>query len=347
LELAGQSVGTRFKDLPEAEQQVRHALALALALEREAALLSASSTTNRSQDLSHTKLYPPKLSLPSLALPSPTPPTPIPPSPSNQVDSIRAALQEGSIRRGFKAATVTEVENRKPATPRDFPTVTVLAGMALLIGLAYILRARREAFFSGAPAHAAENWETATMVMARYDPATRAPAQPGVDSLYFESVWDDASAPEFFSCPEDQSVSLHDESLHLTKQQLGPDHPHTLISMNNLAEAFRGAGKLDKALSLHEATLQLRKSKLGAEHPHTLRSMNNLALAYRAAGKLDQALPLLEEAVRLRKAKLGPAHPDTLASMTNLAALREAKGDAAGARALREEAARWSSSRRP
>ena len=61
------------------------------------------------------------------------------------------------------------------------------------------------------------------------------------------------------------------------KAKLGPDHPDTLTSMNNLATGYQAAGKLDLALPLFEQTLKLRKAKLGPDHPDTLTSMNNLA----------------------------------------------------------------------
>ena len=47
------------------------------------------------------------------------------------------------------------------------------------------------------------------------------------------------------------------------KSKLGPDHPHTLITMGKLAEAYRVAGKLDQAMPLFEETVALSKSKLG------------------------------------------------------------------------------------
>ena len=91
--------------------------------------------------------------------------------------------------------------------------------------------------------------------------------------------------------------------------------------MNNLAWAYRHAGKLDQALPLYEETLKLRKAKLGPDHPDTLGSMGNLAIAYHRAGKLDQALPLFEETLKLMKARLGPDDPFTLNAMSNLAAI--------------------------
>ncbi len=105
------------------------------------------------------------------------------------------------------------------------------------------------------------------------------------------------------------------ETLKLRKAKLGPDHPCTLTSMTNLANAYRVSGKPDLALPLLEEAFKFGKAKLGPEHPDTLASMNNLANAYRESGKPDLALPLLEETLKLSKAKLGPEHPHTLASI--------------------------------
>jgi eukaryotic-like serine/threonine-protein kinase len=115
-------------------------------------------------------------------------------------------------------------------------------------------------------------------------------------------------------------------SLELFKAKVGPDHPDTLTSMNNLSAAYKAAGKPDLALPLYEETLKLRRAKLDPDHPDTLISMNNLALVYKAAGKLDVALPLFEETLKLKKAKFGPDHPDTFTSMGNLAAGYHAAG---------------------
>jgi serine/threonine protein kinase len=116
-----------------------------------------------------------------------------------------------------------------------------------------------------------------------------------------------------------KAIELHQQARRTREKLLGPDHPDTLQSMNNLAGGYHAAGKLDLALPLYEETLQLQKARLGADHPGTLLTMNNLATGYRDAGKWDLALPLDEETLKLRKAKLGPDHPDTLSSMNNLA----------------------------
>ena len=117
----------------------------------------------------------------------------------------------------------------------------------------------------------------------------------------------------------DLAVEVLEKAGTTRKAKLGPDHPDTLSSMNNLATGYRAAGKLEKALPLYEETLALMKAKLGPDHPDTLTTMNNLAVGYEEAGKLDKSLPLKEETLALRKAKLGPDHPDTLTTMNNLA----------------------------
>ena len=132
----------------------------------------------------------------------------------------------------------------------------------------------------------------------------------------WETSREPTATPESSTCP----CRFSRRCSSCRTARLGPDHPDTLGTMNNLAGGYRVAGKLDLALPLFEETLKRRRAKLGPDHPDTLESMNNLAECLQAAGKLDLALPLFEEALKLRKVELGPDHPDTLRSMNNLAA---------------------------
>jgi len=111
-----------------------------------------------------------------------------------------------------------------------------------------------------------------------------------------------------------------------SKRMLGPDHPHTLTSQHNLAEAHRLAGRLDQAIPLHEQTLADRERILGADHPDTLTSRNSLAYAYTLAGRLEQAIPLHEQTMADRERILGADHPDTLASRHGLAGAYSSAG---------------------
>ena len=115
---------------------------------------------------------------------------------------------------------------------------------------------------------------------------------------------------------------------------LGPDHPSTLASRNNLAGAYRDAGRLDEAIALYEQILEDRTRILGPEHPDTLLSRNNLAYTYQDAGRLDEAIALYEQTLEDRTRILGPHHPNTLTSRNNLASAYLAVGRSEEARKL-------------
>ncbi len=80
---------------------------------------------------------------------------------------------------------------------------------------------------------------------------------------------------------------MHEQTLAARERALGPDHPDTLTSRNNLANAYQEAGRAAEAIPLHQQALAAFERVLGPDHPSTLISRNNLAAAYRAAGWAD------------------------------------------------------------
>ena len=118
---------------------------------------------------------------------------------------------------------------------------------------------------------------------------------------------------------------------------LRPDHPDTLTSRNNLANAYRAAGRAGEAIPLHEQTLAALERVLGPDHPDTLTSRNNLADTYLAAGRAGEAIPLHEQTLAALERVLGPDHPYTLTSRNNLADTYVAAGRAAEAIPLHEQ----------
>ena len=123
-----------------------------------------------------------------------------------------------------------------------------------------------------------------------------------------------------------RAIPLLERTLTDRERVLGPDHPGTLTSRNNLASAYQSAGRLDGAIPLLERTLTDRERVLGPDHPGTLTSRNNLAGAYQSAGRLDGAIPLLERTLTDCERVLGPDHPSTLGSRNNLAGAYESAG---------------------
>jgi len=86
-----------------------------------------------------------------------------------------------------------------------------------------------------------------------------------------------------------QAIAIGEQLLAHQEQTLGPDHPSTQSSRNNLAAAYRDAGRADEAISLHEQNLAARERVLGPDHPDTLLLRSNLAIGYQAAGRTREA----------------------------------------------------------
>ena len=65
---------------------------------------------------------------------------------------------------------------------------------------------------------------------------------------------------------------------------LGPEHPLTAESLNNLAVMRQSQGDYAAARPLHERALAIREKVLGPEHPDTATSLANLAILLQAQG---------------------------------------------------------------
>ena len=147
-------------------------------------------------------------------------------------------------------------------------------------------------------------------------------------ALYYQAVLGDG-APQAIDAGE----AVAADSARL----LGPDHPDTLASWNNLAIACQEAGRKAEAVRLHERALAGRERVLGPDHPDTLASRNNLATAYQQMGWAAEAISSFRRALAGREQVLGPDHPDTLASRNGLAAACQEVGWAGEAIALFEQ----------
>ena len=125
---------------------------------------------------------------------------------------------------------------------------------------------------------------------------------------------------------------LYERALAIREKALGPEHPLTATSLNNLGRLLRDRGDLAGARPLFERALKIREKVLGPDHRHTAASLNNLASLIQAQGNLAGVRPLYERALAIREKVLGPEHPDTAAALNNLARLLKDQGEFALAR---------------
>src|SRR5216684_4049298 len=115
-----------------------------------------------------------------------------------------------------------------------------------------------------------------------------------------------------------RAKDLEQQSLDIRRRLLGPEHPDTLNSMSDLADALNHDGHYAEAVKLNRETLEIRRHVLGPENPDTLNSMDNLGDALWADGHYAEAEKVDRETLDLRRRVLGPEHPDTINSMNNL-----------------------------
>ncbi|MFE7772603.1 tetratricopeptide repeat protein [Streptomyces sp. NPDC057445] len=116
-----------------------------------------------------------------------------------------------------------------------------------------------------------------------------------------------------------RAVPLLRASLAHHEETLGPNHPRTLRSRNNLVVAYDAARDPAQALPLLETTLAHYEEALGPTHPRTLQSRNFVANTHRCAGDLDRAIPLGETVLDQCVRALGTDHPLTVITRDDLA----------------------------
>jgi hypothetical protein len=175
-------------------------------------------------------------------------------------------------------------------------------------------------------------------ILALYEHVAACPGEDGSDltravlalrgwALWFLNDLGDSAA---------RAIQVGEPLLADMERVLGPDHPVTLTSRDNLAAAYVVAGRAAEAIPLFERTLADSARVPGPDHPDTLASQNNLGEAYRAAGRDAEAIALHERTQADRARVLGPDHPDTLTSQNNLGAAYRVAGRAAEAIPLHE-----------
>jgi serine/threonine protein kinase/tetratricopeptide (TPR) repeat protein len=135
-----------------------------------------------------------------------------------------------------------------------------------------------------------------------------------------------------------KAIAQYERAVQLRKEHLGPDHPETLASMNNLAWAYQDAGRLQDALPTAKETLERRRATLGPDREETLDSMYKLALIYHESGQAEDALSLYQETLQLSREKFGPDHPLTLTLLNALGLYYKQSGRFKDALPLYQEA---------
>ncbi|KAK5710750.1 hypothetical protein LTR17_018731 [Elasticomyces elasticus] len=71
--------------------------------------------------------------------------------------------------------------------------------------------------------------------------------------------------------------SLQLEVIAADRERLGPEHPDTLVSLNNLANIYMHQGRFEEAVGLQRDALAISQRVNGQTHENTLTLKENLA----------------------------------------------------------------------
>ena len=87
----------------------------------------------------------------------------------------------------------------------------------------------------------------------------------------------DTDRPDTLKRRMAEAIPLYKGALADCERVRGTDHPSTLRARNNLAMAYRAAGRTADAIALYERTLADCERMFGANHPKTKTARKELA----------------------------------------------------------------------
>jgi tetratricopeptide (TPR) repeat protein len=116
------------------------------------------------------------------------------------------------------------------------------------------------------------------------------------------------------------------QSLAISEEQLGINHPDTAASLNNLAGLYKSMCRYTEAELLYLRSFAIDREVYGENHPEITTDLNNLALLYDSIGRYTEAEPLYLRSLAMIEEQLGANHPNTATSLNNLACLYKSMG---------------------
>ena len=115
------------------------------------------------------------------------------------------------------------------------------------------------------------------------------------------------------------AIYIQEKVLAWMEKHLGPNHPSTATSLNNLARMYESQGRYGEAEPIYLRALAIREKALGPDHPDTAASLNNLAGVYESKGSYGTAEHLYRRALAINEKALGRDHHLTGIALNNVA----------------------------
>lgn len=140
-----------------------------------------------------------------------------------------------------------------------------------------------------------------------FQPAVEAAIRRTIGLAYIEMNLNSEAQPEL------------ERAAELRKRALGPEHPDTLTSLDELGNLYILQGKYPAAETLLNEVLTARRRVLGPDHADTLATMSNLGQAISYSGGDARAAPMIAGVLAAYRRLRGEENRETLPVMDNLA----------------------------
>lgn len=108
--------------------------------------------------------------------------------------------------------------------------------------------------------------------------------------------------------------------------RLGPRDFRLALSLDNLAEFYRGQGAYGRSEALHRRALVVKQETLGPDDPSVADTLGSLAELHRATGAYAEAEALYRRALAIYERALGAEHVRLAVTFNNLALIYAAQG---------------------
>jgi tetratricopeptide (TPR) repeat protein len=107
---------------------------------------------------------------------------------------------------------------------------------------------------------------------------------------------------------------------------LGPNHPSTILSLNNLAATMVQRKRFDEAEPIFRDVLARHERVLGPIHRETLGSLNNLGFTLQELNRQSEAEGIYRDLLDRARKSLPENHRTTLVALGNLASSLQKQG---------------------
>lgn len=96
-----------------------------------------------------------------------------------------------------------------------------------------------------------------------------------------------------------EALPLAQRALQIREKYLGPEHPDTITSLNNLAGLYMTIDSSDMAMPLYYQVLKIQERTLGPDHPSNARILIVLGEIYKDRDAYDKAITLYQKGLAI------------------------------------------------